>query len=41
MPGSGTASHDVALIAEMLVLFVALPLSFGFKLVPIPPIPAL
>jgi uncharacterized protein len=41
MPGSGTASHHFALIAEMLVLFVALPLSFRFKLIPIPPIPAL
>lgn len=41
MPGSGTASHQVALIVEMLVLFVALPLSFRFKLVPIPPVPAL
>jgi len=41
MPGSGTASHHFVLIAEMLVLFVALPLSFRFKLIPIPPIPAL
>jgi len=41
MPGSGTASHHFALIAEMIVLFVALPLGFRFKLVPLPPIPAL
>jgi uncharacterized protein len=41
MPAPVSASHNLALIAEMIVLFLALPLAFRFKLVPIPPIPAL
>jgi len=32
---------NVALIAEFTTLFVALPLAFRFRLVPVPPIPAL
>ena len=41
MPASGTASHHVALIRELLLLFVILPLAFRFKPFPFPPIPAL
>ena len=41
MPGPASASHYFLLIFELLVLFVVLPLAFRFKLVPIPPIPAL
>jgi hypothetical protein len=40
MPPLST-SHNLVLIAEMIVLFVVLPLAFRFKLVPVPPIPAL
>jgi membrane protease YdiL (CAAX protease family) len=37
---SAAPSH-LALIAEFIVLFVGLPLAFRFKLIPVPPIPAL
>jgi uncharacterized protein len=40
-PASPPAVHPFALIAEMVVLFVVLPLAFRFKLIPVPPIPAL
>jgi membrane protease YdiL (CAAX protease family) len=40
MPASAPAS-PVVLIAEMIALFVALPLAFRFKPFPFPPIPAL
>ena len=40
MSGSGSTS-PYALAAEFVVLFVLLPLSFRFRLVPLPPIPAL
>ncbi len=32
---------NLALFAEFATLFVALPLAFRFRLVPVPPIPAL
>src|SRR5258708_14969624 len=41
MPESGTASQPVALVGELIALFVVLPLGFRFRLVPLPPIPAL
>jgi uncharacterized protein len=41
MPAPVSASHNLALIAEMVLLFLGLPLAFRFKLVPVPPIPAL
>ena len=40
MPGPAPASHS-ALMGEMVLLFVLLPLAFRFRLVPLPPIPAL
>jgi membrane protease YdiL (CAAX protease family) len=41
MPGAAPATHQLVLIAEMALLFIVLPLAFRFKLVPVPPIPAL
>lgn len=41
MPASGTVSQPWPLMVEFVILFVGLPLAFRFKLVPIPPIPAL
>jgi membrane protease YdiL (CAAX protease family) len=40
MPQPAPTSH-LALIGEMVLLFVLLPLAFRFRLVPLPPIPAL
>ncbi len=36
-----TAAPAWQLIAEMIILFIALPLAFRFRLIPVPPIPAL
>ncbi|HEY3971541.1 MAG TPA: CPBP family intramembrane glutamic endopeptidase [Candidatus Sulfotelmatobacter sp.] len=41
MPGAAHALPHFWLIAEMIALFVGLPLIFRFRLIPIPPIPAL
>lgn len=41
MPESGNGSQHVALVAELIALFVILPLGFRLRLVPLPPIPAL
>ena len=41
MPGSQAAPSHGTLIAEMILLFVVLPLAFRFKPFPFPPIPAL
>lgn len=41
MPGSAPAFYPFALIAELILLFVLLPLAFRFKPFPFPPIPAL
>jgi len=41
MAESGSAARQVMLIAEMIVLFVLLPVAFHFKPFPFPPIPAL
>ena len=41
MPEPGAAPSHWALLAELLLLFVLLPLAFRFKPFPFPPIPAL
>jgi len=41
MPTSPPASQQFALIAELLVLFVLLPIAFRYKPFPFPPVPAL
>jgi membrane protease YdiL (CAAX protease family) len=41
MPGTAPASHQFALVAELIVLFVLLPIAFRYKPFPFPPIPAL
>jgi len=41
MPEPGTAPSHWTLTAELLLLFVLLPLAFRFKPFPFPPIPAL
>ena len=41
MPTPGTAPSHGILIAELILLFVVLPLAFRFKPFPFPPIPAL
>ena len=41
MPVSSAAPSQATLIAELILLFVALPLAFRFKPFPFPPIPAL
>lgn len=40
MPAPGAARSHWALLAELLLLFVLLPLAFRFKPFPFPPIPA-
>ena len=41
MPVSSAAPSEGTLLAELILLFVALPLAFRFKPFPFPPIPAL
>jgi membrane protease YdiL (CAAX protease family) len=41
MAESGSTAQQITLVAEMIVLFVLLPLAFRFKPFPFPPIPAL
>ena len=41
MPAPAHASQPITLVSELIILFVVLPLGFRFKLVPLPPIPAL
>ncbi len=41
MPESGHAPQHLVLVGELIALFVVLPLGFRFRLVPLPPVPAL
>lgn len=41
IPVARPEAQPLALIAELVVLFVILPVAFRFKLIPLPPIPAL